>query len=122
MVGISIRKGRSEPSARKHAERVHIASSGSAATRAILFLLTVVVVALIVILGISSRRKANAQLSQETRELAIPTVTIIHPKRGAPQQEIVLPGDMQPYTDAPSSVDYFLRRSLRFSSFRRYIA
>src|SRR6266481_94302 len=101
MVGISIRNGRSEPSARKHAERVHIASSGSAATRAILFLLTVVVVALIVILGISSRRKANAQLSQETRELAIPTVTVIHPKRGAPQQEIVLPGDMQPYTDAP---------------------
>ena len=122
MVGISIRKGRSEPSARKHPERVRIASSGSAATRLILFLLTVVVVALIVILGISSRRKANAQLSQETRELAIPTVTIIHPKRGAPQQEIVLPGDMQPYTDAPSSVVYFLRRSPRFSSFRRYIA
>jgi RND family efflux transporter MFP subunit len=60
-----------------------------------------VVVAIIVIWGISSRRKANAQLSQETRELAIPSVTVIHPKRGAPQQEIVLPGDMQPYTDAP---------------------
>ena len=81
--------------------RVHSASTGSAATRAILLLFTVVVVALIVIWGISSRRKANAQLSQETRELAIPTVTVIHPKRGAPQQEIVLPGDMQPYTDAP---------------------
>jgi RND family efflux transporter MFP subunit len=26
---------------------------------------------------------------------------VIHPKRGAPQQEIVLPGGMQPYTDAP---------------------
>ena len=101
MVGISIRKGRSEPTARKHAEHVRMVSSGSAATRTILFLLTVVVVALIVILGISSRHKANAQLSQETRELAIPTVTVIHPKRGAPQQEIVLPGDMQPYTDAP---------------------
>jgi RND family efflux transporter MFP subunit len=26
---------------------------------------------------------------------------VIHPKAGAPQQEIVIPGDMQPYTDAP---------------------
>jgi RND family efflux transporter MFP subunit len=67
----------------------------------IVFLLTLVVVALVVILGIFSRRAANAQLSQETRELAIPTVTVVHPKPGAPQQEIVLPGDMQPYTDAP---------------------
>src|SRR3984893_15035149 len=84
---------------RTHKGRVRAASSGSAARRAILLLFTVVVVALAVIWGISSRRKANAQLSQETRELAIPTVTVIHPKRGAPQQEIILPGDMQPYTD-----------------------
>src|SRR5271169_1360187 len=74
---------------------------GSKVTRAVLLLLIVVVVALVVIWGISSRRKANAQLSQETRDLAIPTVSVIHPKLGAPQQEIVIPGDMQPYTDAP---------------------
>src|ERR1700730_10579796 len=86
---------------RSRKERIRPASSGSAATRAILLLFTVVAVALVVIWGISSRRKANAQLSLETRELAIPTVTVIHPKRGAPQQEIILPGDMQPYTDAP---------------------
>jgi RND family efflux transporter MFP subunit len=88
-------------SIRTRKERVRPDSSGGAATRAILLLFTVVVVALVVIWGISSRRKANAQLSQETRELAIPTVTVVLPKRGAPQQEIILPGDMQPYTDAP---------------------
>ena len=75
--------------------------SGSAATRAILFLLIVIVVGLAVIWGISSRRKTNAQLAQETQELAIPVVVVIHPKAGAPQQEIVLPGDIQPFTDAP---------------------
>ena len=64
-------------------------------------LLIVVVVVLVVVWGISSRHQANAQLSQETRELAIPTVSVIHPKPGAPQQEIVIPGDMQPFTDAP---------------------
>jgi len=74
---------------------------GSTVTRNVSLLLIVLVVALIVIWGISSRGKANAQLSQETRDLAIPTVAITHPKLGAPQQEIVIPGDMQPYTDAP---------------------
>ena len=61
----------------------------------------VIVLALAVIWGISSRRKTNAQLAQETQELAVPVVAVIHPKLGAPQQEIVLPGDMQPFTDAP---------------------
>jgi RND family efflux transporter MFP subunit len=101
MAGLSNRGRPVQRSAGNSAKRVRSACSGSAATRAILLLFTVLVVAIIVIWGISSRRKANAQLSQETRELAIPTVTVIHPKRGAPQQEIVLPGDMQPYTDAP---------------------
>jgi RND family efflux transporter MFP subunit len=76
-------------------------SPGSKVTRAVMLLLMVVVVALVVIWGISSRRKANAQLSQETQDLAIPTVSVIHPQLGAPQQEIVIPGDMQPYADAP---------------------
>jgi RND family efflux transporter MFP subunit len=66
-----------------------------------MLLLVVIIVALVVLWGISSRRKANAQLSQETQDLAIPTVSVIHPKASAPQLEIVIPGDMQPYTDAP---------------------
>jgi RND family efflux transporter MFP subunit len=76
-------------------------SAGSKLIRSVMLLVIVLVVAIIVIWGISSRRKADAQLSQETRDLAVPTVSVIHPKLGAPQQEIVIPGDMQPYTDAP---------------------
>jgi RND family efflux transporter MFP subunit len=74
---------------------------GIAVTRAAALLLIVMVVALAVIWGISSRRKTNAQLAEETQELAVPVVAVIHPKLGAPQQEIILPGDMQPFTDAP---------------------
>lgn len=74
---------------------------GSKVTRAVMLLVMAIVVALVVVWGISSRRQANAQLSEETHDLAIPTVSVIHPKPGAPQQEIVIPGDMQPYTDAP---------------------
>ncbi len=76
-------------------------STGAVATRAVVLLLIVLVVAFVVIFGILGRRKANAQLAQETRELAIPTVAVVHPKLGAPQQEIILPGNMQPYIDAP---------------------
>jgi len=74
---------------------------GSPVMRMILLVLVVIVAAVVVIWGISSRREANAQLAQETQDLAIPTVSVVHPKPGAPQQELILPGDMQPYIDAP---------------------
>lgn len=51
--------------------------------------------------GVSSRATAMAVLDRETRDLATPTVTVIHPKRGAPTEEIVLPGTLQAFTDAP---------------------
>jgi len=89
---------RTEKPARDRAR--NMASRGGAASRALLLLFVVVVVAFIVIWGISSRKQANAQLAQETQDLAIPSVSVVRPKPGAPQQEIVLPGDMQPFTDA----------------------
>jgi RND family efflux transporter MFP subunit len=89
------------PPGKNQPGRAPVATAGSAALRAIFVFLAIFLVAFIVIWGISGRRKANAQLAQETRELATPTVMVIHPKPGTPQEEIVLPGDMQPFTDAP---------------------
>jgi RND family efflux transporter MFP subunit len=98
---VSNQRDQAEAPAREPMTHGRTPTPGSKVTRAVMLLLMVIVVALVVVWGISSRRQANAQLSQETRDLAIPTVSIIHPKPGAPQQEIVIPGDMQPYTDAP---------------------
>ena len=98
---VSNQRDQAEVPARERVKNGGPPPPGSKVTRVVMLLLMVVVVALVVIWGISSRRQANAQLSQETHELAIPTVSVIHPKPGAPQQEIVLPGDMEPYTDAP---------------------
>jgi RND family efflux transporter MFP subunit len=95
------RRDRAETPGARRPGRGGMPAAGSAATRAVSLLAIVIVVALAVIWGISSRRKANAQLAGETQELAIPVVAVIHPKLGAPQQEIILPGDMQPFTDAP---------------------
>jgi RND family efflux transporter MFP subunit len=67
-------------------------------------LITVVVlliVAAIVVGGIVPRLRAKAALKIETYDLAVPNVNVMHPKQGAPQTEIVLPGNMQAFTDSP---------------------
>ncbi|HEX5475320.1 MAG TPA: efflux RND transporter periplasmic adaptor subunit [Vicinamibacterales bacterium] len=50
--------------------------------------------------GIGSRARAMTTLAHETDELAIPTVAVMRPQRGATQQTISLPGTIQAYTDA----------------------
>jgi len=51
--------------------------------------------------GIISRRKAEADLKQSTAAAAMPTVNVVYPKAGAANNEIVLPGNTQAFTDAP---------------------
>ncbi len=64
-------------------------------------IVALLVVAAVVIAGIVPREKAKAALKTETYDLAIPTVVAIHPKLGAPQTEIVLPGTIQAFIDSP---------------------
>jgi RND family efflux transporter MFP subunit len=64
-------------------------------------LLALLIVGVIVVRGINSRIKAAAIVRQETMDLAIPTVAAIHPKRGALQDEIVLPGNIQAFVNSP---------------------
>src|SRR5450432_3793316 len=51
--------------------------------------------------GINGRVATAASVQQETLKLAVPTVSVIHPKPGKLQNEVVLPGNMQAFTDAP---------------------
>jgi RND family efflux transporter MFP subunit len=98
---VSKQKDQGESAGEHRAHADSVTSRGSIFTRIVTLVLIVIVVAVVVVWGISSRRAANAQLSVETRDLSIPTVSVTHPKLGAPQQEIVIPGNMQPYEDAP---------------------
>ncbi len=52
-------------------------------------------------IGIVSRMVGENRLEAQTTEAAIPTVTLIQPGRGLMNQELVLPGDMQAYFEAP---------------------
>jgi RND family efflux transporter MFP subunit len=51
--------------------------------------------------GILERIHTNASLRTETADMAVPTVSVVAPKRAAPSQEIVLPGNVQPYITSP---------------------
>lgn len=59
------------------------------------------IVAAVVIAGVLPRMRARAALKTETRELAIPTVAVMHPKLGDPRTEIVLPGNIEAFADTP---------------------
>jgi RND family efflux transporter MFP subunit len=54
----------------------------------------------VVMWGVSTRTRALGVVAQETREMAVPAVAVVTPARGAPQEEIVLPGTMQAFADA----------------------
>src|SRR5580698_3044001 len=74
---------------------------GKPARRWWIAVLAFVGVAAVVISGILPRINARAALDKETAEMAIPTVSVVTPKRGAPTQEVVLPANVQAYIDAP---------------------
>ncbi len=67
----------------------------------LLLLLAALIVAGVVFFGINARIQTAAAVKETTRELAIPAVAIIHPKPGALKNEVVLPGNIQAFTDAP---------------------
>src|SRR5690349_6005533 len=59
------------------------------------------VFAALLVSGILERVHTSAALRTETADMAVPTVSVVSPQRAAPSQEIVLPGNVQPYVTAP---------------------
>ena len=52
-------------------------------------------------LGIGARMMDESSLAKTTKVEATPTVAIVIPKRGAKDQLLTLPGDIQAYYEAP---------------------
>src|SRR5258706_5564563 len=51
--------------------------------------------------GILERLHTSPALRGETADMAVPTVSVVTPKRAAPLQEIKMPGNVQPFTQSP---------------------
>lgn len=72
------------------------------ARKAVLGLIVVVIAAAILaVVGITERLRAEKNLNQRTGELALADVLVDKPKVGQPTQELVLPGNMFAYVDSP---------------------
>lgn len=70
--------------------------------RVVLGLVVVAVVAAaLVITGVQPRIKAREVLQEQANDLAVPHLTIVHPTRQAPSEEVALPGNIQAFTEAP---------------------
>ena len=60
-----------------------------------------IAVATIFGLGVWSRVRARTALNSETAQVARQAVSVVSPKRTAPAQEIILPGNVQPFIASP---------------------
>jgi RND family efflux transporter MFP subunit len=62
-------------------------------------------IAVVLVVGVAievvGRLHAEARLADATREAAVPTVRVTRPDASAPDQELRLPGNTQPFSDAP---------------------
>jgi RND family efflux transporter MFP subunit len=76
-------------------------SSVSGRTAVIVIVLLLIVGAVIAIVGILHRQSARRALADETTALAAPDVLLSAAQSGSPNSEIVLPGNVLAYVDAP---------------------
>ena len=88
------------------------AAKKSSVARWLAGLLVVVILAGALILGIRSRVSAEARLRTVTQQMAVPSVSVVHPKQAAPAQELILPGNIQPLISSPiyARTDGYLKK------------
>jgi RND family efflux transporter MFP subunit len=67
----------------------------------LLLLVMAVLLGGVVFWGINTRIQTAEAVKETTQELAVPAVSVIHPKLGAVKDEVVLPGNVQAFTDSP---------------------
>ena len=63
--------------------------------------IAVLVVGALLSSGILSRVKARTRLKAETAQVALTAVSVVSPKQTAPAEEIILPGNVQPFITSP---------------------
>jgi RND family efflux transporter MFP subunit len=63
--------------------------------------ISVIAVAALLVSGIWSRVSARTTLRAETAQAALPAVAVVSPKQTAPADQIILPGNVQPFINSP---------------------
>src|SRR6266853_178655 len=63
--------------------------------------IALIAVAALLVSGIWSRVRARTTLKAETAQVALTAVSVVTPKQTAPAEEIILPGNVQPFITSP---------------------
>ena len=63
--------------------------------------IALIVTAALLVSGIWSRVKARTTLDAMTSRMALPAVSVVSPKQTTPAEEIILPGNVQPFITSP---------------------
>src|SRR5256884_5788202 len=79
----------------------NVAVGNSPRRRWLALAIALIAVAALLISGIWSRVRARTTLNTETTQTALPAVSVVSPKQTAPAQEIILPGNVQPFITSP---------------------
>lgn len=77
------------------------ASKGTRVVLAVVLLIGAAVLAFFIYRGIGTRVSAETKLVQDTKTSNALDVAVVHPKMIGGTQEVVLPGNTQPFVDAP---------------------
>jgi RND family efflux transporter MFP subunit len=78
-----------------------MSARGARIRAAVIAVVVLACVAVVVASGVIPRLRARQALREQTRLSAEPTITIVHPQAGSPAEEVVLPGNIQAFIDAP---------------------
>jgi RND family efflux transporter MFP subunit len=60
-----------------------------------------IIVGGVLLAGALPRIRARSKVDSATQVLAVPTVSVVRPQLAAPTQELILPGNMQAFSDSP---------------------
>src|SRR5487761_1270163 len=83
-------------------QRYSLEPTRESTRRTVTIVIVLFVVAIVVaITGIIPRMHARAALRQQTDSMAVPDGAVVTPQMGQPMQEVLLPGTIQAYIDAP---------------------
>src|SRR6201981_3180723 len=90
----------------------HVEASGRSTKNWVTALVIALIFAAILIFGIRSRVKAENNLRTATAQMAVPSVSVVKPKQTASAQEIILPGNVQPFISSPiyARTDGYLKK------------
>src|SRR5580704_14161872 len=77
------------------------ASGLARALKIVLALALAAALGILIYRGIRARLSTASAVQRETLDLAVPTVSVAHPRLGPMTSEVVLPGSIQAFIDAP---------------------